>query len=128
MKNKKTLATVFAVFVLLVLCGGISFAAYNYISNAEINAIKTGQIIMSYTEPSNTVILKNALPKSDDLGIAQDEYFEFSVMSNAKTNEDDDRGISFIKYNLLNLPDTIQFSNGNAIVYEYDALGTKYKT
>lgn len=41
---------------------------------------------------------------------------------------DADRGISVIRYNLLNLPDTIQFSNGNAIVYEYDALGTKYKT
>ena len=39
-----------------------------------------------------------------------------------------DRGISVIKYNILNLPDTIQFSNGNQIVNLYDAAGRKYKT
>ena len=41
---------------------------------------------------------------------------------------DADRGISVIKYNLLNLPDTIQFINGNQIVNLYDASGRKYKS
>ena len=39
-----------------------------------------------------------------------------------------DRNICAIKYNLLNLPDTIQFANGNLIVHQYDALGNKYST
>ena len=41
---------------------------------------------------------------------------------------DADRGISVIKYNILNLPDTIQFVNGNQIVNLYDAIGQKYKS
>ena len=41
---------------------------------------------------------------------------------------DIDRGISVIHYNLLNLPDTIQFSNGCMIINLYDAAGRKYKS
>ncbi len=41
---------------------------------------------------------------------------------------DADRGISAIRYNILNLPDTIQFSNGNQIVNLYDAAGRKYRS
>jgi len=41
---------------------------------------------------------------------------------------DIDRGISVIHYNLLNLPDTIQFGNGNQIVNLYDATGHKYRS
>lgn len=41
---------------------------------------------------------------------------------------DADRGISVIRYNILNLPDTIQFANGNQIVNLYDAAGQKYKS
>ena len=32
------------------------------------------------------------------------------------------RGISAIRYNILNLPDTIQFVNGGQIVNFYDAV------
>ena len=41
---------------------------------------------------------------------------------------DADRGISVIRYNILNLPDTIQFANGNQIVNLYNAAGQKYKS
>ena len=41
---------------------------------------------------------------------------------------DEDRGISVIHYNVLNLPDTVQFINGNQIVNLYDAAGRKYKS
>ena len=41
---------------------------------------------------------------------------------------DADRDISVIRYNILNLPDTIQFVNGNQIVNLYDASGKKYKS
>ena len=41
---------------------------------------------------------------------------------------DMDRGITAIRYNILNLPDTILFTNGNRIVNHYDAAGHKYKS
>ena len=48
--------------------------------------------------------------------------------ANGNLISDKDRGISVIHYNILNLPDTIQFVNGNQIVNLYDAAGRKYKT
>ena len=39
-----------------------------------------------------------------------------------------DRGITHIAYNLLNLPDTICFANGNQIINRYDAAGNKQET
>ena len=47
---------------------------------------------------------------------------------NGNLVSDADRGISTIRYNILNLPDTIQFINGNQIVNLYDASGQKYKS
>ena len=48
--------------------------------------------------------------------------------ANGNLVKDAYRYISRIKYNILNLPDTIQFSNGHQIVNLYDAVGRKYKT
>ena len=47
---------------------------------------------------------------------------------NGNLVSDADRGISTIRYNILNLPDTIQFINGNQIVNLYDAAGRKYRS
>ena len=48
--------------------------------------------------------------------------------ANGNLIRDLDRGITAIKYNILHLPDTILFSNGNRIVNLYDAAGRKYKS
>ena len=53
---------------------------------------------------------------------------EFAYDANGNMIYDLDRNICAIKYNLLNLPDTIQFSNGNLIVHQYDALGNRCYT
>jgi hypothetical protein len=53
---------------------------------------------------------------------------EFLYDPNGNMTKDLDRNIDTIKYNLLNLPDTIQFSNGNQIVHIYDASGRKLRT
>lgn len=42
--------------------------------------------------------------------------------ANGHLIKDKDRGINVIKYNILNLPDTIQFVNGGQIVNFYDAV------
>lgn len=53
---------------------------------------------------------------------------EFCYDVNGNMTKDLDRDIVTIKYNLLNLPDLVQFKNGNQIVNKYDASGRKLKT
>ncbi len=48
--------------------------------------------------------------------------------ANGNLIRDLNRGITAIRYNILNLPDTILFTNGNRIVNLYDAAGRKYKS
>ena len=57
---------------------------------------------------------------------------EMSYDQNGNMIKDLDRDIVTIRYNILNLPDTIQFSTGNQIINRYAAdgqkLGTEYFT
>lgn len=53
---------------------------------------------------------------------------DFAYDANGNMLYDKDRGIAAIRYNLLNLPDTIQFANGNQIVHRYDAVGNRLTT
>lgn len=53
---------------------------------------------------------------------------DFAYDVNGNMVYDQDRGIAAICYNLLNLPDTIQFADGNQIVHRYDAAGNRLST
>ena len=53
---------------------------------------------------------------------------DFAYDANGNMIYDQDRGIAAIRYNLLNLPDTIQFTNGNLIIHRYDATGNRLET
>ncbi|NDP22619.1 MAG: hypothetical protein GZ091_16290 [Paludibacter sp.] len=83
----------------------------------------------------------NQLDYIVDAGGSQSQYNvkEYQNKSTATTNEFDydengnmkydlDRDIVTIRYNLLNLPDIIQFKNGNQIINKYDAGGQKLST
>ncbi len=59
---------------------------------------------------------------------ANDSGDDFAYDANGNIRYDKDRGIAAIRYNLLNLPDTIQFSNGNQIIHTYDAAGNRLRT
>lgn len=50
---------------------------------------------------------------------------EYVYDGNGRAIKDLNRGITYIHYNLLNLPDTIKFSNNNLLTYVYDAAGVK---
>ncbi|HLO85036.1 MAG TPA: RHS repeat-associated core domain-containing protein [Nostocaceae cyanobacterium] len=50
---------------------------------------------------------------------------EMAYDANGNMVKDLDRGIVTIKYNVLNLPDIVQFKNGNQIKNLYDASGKK---
>ena len=56
---------------------------------------------------------------------SEKEYF-YDTNGNMCANLD--YGIATIRYNLLNLPDTIQMRNGNQVINSYLADGRKYKT
>ena len=82
----------------------------------------------------------NHLSHVDDSGYGSYEYAtkqyhdnntsgnDFAYDANGNMIYDQDRGIAAIRYNLLNLPDTIQFMNGNQIVHRYDAAGNRLTT
>ena len=53
---------------------------------------------------------------------------DFAYDANGNMIYDQDRNIAAIRYNLLNLPDTIQFMNGNLIIHLYDATGNRLET
>jgi RHS repeat-associated protein len=79
----------------------------------------------------------NQVIKIDDWFNSQSQYsvkeyhdkadlpVEFIYDKNGNMTADLDRDIVTIKYNLLNLPDTVQFKNGNLIINQYDASGRK---
>ncbi len=50
---------------------------------------------------------------------------EYLYDQNGSTTADVNTGISTIQYNLLNLPDQIQFTEGHKNLYTYDAAGKK---
>ena len=53
---------------------------------------------------------------------------DFAYDANGNLIYDQDRCIAAIRYNLLNLPDTIQFTNGNLIIHRYDAAGNRLES
>ena len=53
---------------------------------------------------------------------------EMGYDANGNMVYDLDRGISAVRYNRLNLPDTVQFANGSQIVHSYNALGRRLAT
>jgi RHS repeat-associated protein len=59
---------------------------------------------------------------------AGDSQNEMAYDENGNLKKDLDRDIVTIRYNLLNLPDTIQFKNGNVIINHYSADGQKQRT
>lgn len=76
----------------------------------------------------------NQLSQVDDLsadlkgfkdGASASNEYEYDANGNLK--KDQNKAITSITYNHLNLPGLITFSNGNTIQYTYDAAGVKLK-
>lgn len=85
--QKKMLLSVLGVAILVVAVIGISFAAYSATFDyGDANSIKTGTIMVSYTEPTNAINLENAMPMDDTDGKALEgtnKTFDFSVSTQA---------------------------------------------
>lgn len=53
---------------------------------------------------------------------------EYLYDANGNQTANLNKGVSWIKYNVLNLPDKVQFSNGVKNEYLYDANGVKHRS
>ena len=84
--SRKVFLSVLGVAILLVAVVGVSFALYSTGATGKDNSISTGTITMSYTEPTNGILLENALPISDDAGkklTGDKNVFTFTVATTA---------------------------------------------
>lgn len=83
-----------------------------------------GNQLLSITDNGLNSNLSNVIEYEDYSNEQTTMYYD----ANGNLICDMDRKISVIRYNILNLPDTIQFTDGNQIVNLYDAAGHKYKS
>lgn len=83
--QKKMLLSVLGVAILVVAVIGISFAAYSTVFTSDANTVTTGTVMVSYTEPTNAILVNDAMPMSDSDGKAQTGrgVFEFTVSTKA---------------------------------------------
>ena len=87
-KRKSTglLLSILGVISLVLITAGVTYAFFSYAKQGEtVNTITTGTITFAYSEDSNALLINDALPQADSVGIANNAQengaFEFSVTS-----------------------------------------------
>ena len=102
-KIKKALPIILLLLLITVIIG-VTYAVYILTKIGNENTITTGLVSMSYTESTNVISIKDALPKSDAEGITQSEYFDFSVTSNLTLKENESVPVNYsIELETLNV-------------------------
>lgn len=87
--NKKNVHTILIILLLLVVAIGFSYAAFSKTLSGDTNKLGTGNISMSYTEPTDAegyISITNALPMDDTTAKAltgTNEKFDFTVSTSA---------------------------------------------
>jgi hypothetical protein len=111
-----------------------SLARYTHreLLGSDITSTITKIDQLSYTyEPDNPNRLSNVADAGHETMGFRDGHkgtgAEYGYDKNGNMTRDDNKGITEILYNDLNLPQQIIFTNGNRIVYTYDAAGIKLK-
>jgi RHS repeat-associated protein len=111
-----------------------SLARYTHreLLGSDITSTITKIDQLSYTyEPDNPNRLSNVADAGHETMGFRDGHkgtgAEYGYDKNGNMTRDDNKGITEILYNDLNLPQQITFTNGNRIVYTYDAAGIKLK-
>ena len=81
--SKEVVLSFVGILVLILVVVGVSFAVFQYSKpGSKNNTITTGTINMSYDEPQNGINLTDALPISDEAGMAltgNNNTFDFTV-------------------------------------------------
>ena len=89
--SKQVLLSVLAVAILVVAVVGVSFAFFTYSKQGEtVNTITTGTLVFSYNEPTNGILLEDAVPMSDSDAktklVSGRNVFDFTVTSTINGN------------------------------------------
>jgi RHS repeat-associated protein len=76
------------------------------------------------TDQSTVITTNDFLDKQDE---AHPDDAEYRFDANGNLTADLNKGVALIRYNLLNLPQKVQFQNGTKNEYLYDASGVKHR-
>ena len=91
MKEKKGLkiSIILTLIGVAALVTGITFAIYeNTINAGKSQVIKTGVVNFTLTESTNGLVLDNLQELTDYEGMAQEEYYEFTIKNTGDTKTD----------------------------------------
>ena len=96
--------------------------SYGLIDN--LNLTYNGNQLQSVYDNATNSVFGNGMEFKD----AAHETVEYVYDKNGNLTKDLNKNITEIQYNILNLPSHITFADGNSIVYEYAADGSKVRT
>ena len=91
MKEKKgiKISIILTLIGVVALVTGITFAIYeNTINAGKSQVIKTGIVNFTLTESTNGLVLDNLQELTDYEGMAQEEYYEFTIKNTGDTKTD----------------------------------------
>ena len=91
MKEKKgiKISIILTLIGVVSLVTGITFAIYeNTINAGKSQVIKTGVVNFTLTESTNGLVLNNLQELTDYEGMAQEEYYEFTIKNTGDTKTD----------------------------------------
>ena len=91
MKEKKgiKISIILTLIGVVSLVTGITFAIYeNTINAGKSQVIKTGVVNFTLTESTNGIVLNNLQELTDYEGMAQEEYYEFTIKNTGNTITD----------------------------------------
>ena len=91
MKEKKgiKISIILTLIGVVSLVTGITFAIYeNTINAGKSQVIKTGVVNFTLTESTNGIVLNNLQELTDYEGMAQEEYYEFTIKNTGDTKTD----------------------------------------
>ncbi len=94
------------------------------LDDLELDYGEGGNQLLSVKDDGNDADGSNEVEYKDFNDEGQDMRYD----ANGNLIRDLDRGIDYIVYNILNLPDSIFFHNGNVITNSYDAAGLKLES
>ena len=96
--------------------------SYGLIDN--LNLTYNGNQLESVYDNATNSVFGNGMEFKDVVH----ETVEYAYDKNGNLTKDLNKNITEIQYNILNLPSHITFADGNSIVYEYAADGSKVRT
>jgi len=79
--KKRTLIMLLVVGVLVVLVGA-SYAFITFVIDGQKQVIVNAGVLDLYLDEKNEITISNALPMFDEVGMIQEEAFEFSLVNN----------------------------------------------